>query len=119
MVLNTQWRRRRIVGHLTGPKHFTETGESHAEYYELSDITQPVVTRPVVGKLKQRVMQLLVDSDVKPLLLADTNHLLLDFYHGQVPPLRFQRVPLVRKSWSPATGPSTIVRAKLGQSVSS
>lgn len=92
MVLNTRVHRRRLVGALTAPEHYSEDSD-----YTFSGISLPVLTRPVFGTLKGSGVEVIIgqkpDRWRMPMTLADNNHLLLDLFLGQVPAFRFERVP--------------------------
>ena len=95
-VLNTSVHRGRVTGSLSGPAHYTEDAN-----YHFSGISLPVLTEPLAGRLKRGIVETVVgkkpDRWREPITLDGRNYLLLHVFNGQVPPLRFERVPIKPK----------------------
>jgi len=92
MILTTAVHRNKLEGVLTQPKHFTEGPDA-----DFIGVYSPIVTRKVSGKQTHGVVQLSVgdppDADHMRMKLLNPTHAALNWFHGQVPDLEFERVP--------------------------
>jgi hypothetical protein len=108
MTLALVVRQRRLQGSLVRPGHLTE--EADGTYHSLSST---VTTFTVVG---QRSNHPLLDLTLKdaashtdhlPIMLIDTEHLVVGGFPGSVPPWRFEKVKTLPPLELFATGPPT------------
>lgn len=98
MLLTLAVHHGKLFGTLVMPKHQTEEG-GLGEFFGIS---LPIVNLPVVGKWKHNSVELTVgrkpDRNWPSMKLPDNNHAEVNWYHGQVPDWRFERVSAGQKA---------------------
>jgi hypothetical protein len=91
MLLITEVHGARLSGSLTEPRHYTENWLG-----EFVGVSSPIITVPVTGTFKGKSVKLTlhkdVDKDTMTVTLRDRRHLMVDAFHGVVPPWTFVKI---------------------------